>query len=158
MAGAPFQSWALLELMGHRQVPGMVEEVELAGAKVLRVRVPDLKRDAAGKVTGLDMDRVRLEQFYSPAAVYCVTPTTEATITQLIAREAAYLPLLPPPGTSPDSSAAAAEEREPVDPADIDEGSSTGGPDDGAGDAVQVLGDPSFPDHPDATAEGGVAP
>jgi hypothetical protein len=88
-------SWALMELMGHRQVPGFVDEVELAGAKFLRVRVPQVEA-----VTGaLRMDRLRLEQIYSPGAVYAITPTTEKVIADLLLRDGRYLPALPPPGS-----------------------------------------------------------
>ena len=34
---APFEGWAILELMGHRRLAGYVREVELAGAGVLRL-------------------------------------------------------------------------------------------------------------------------
>jgi hypothetical protein len=96
-----FSSWALLELMGHRQVAGMVEEVQIAGAKFLRVRVPSFRLDLEGRVIGLDLEKLRLEQNYSPGSVYCLTPTTEQQVARLLAREAAYLPALPPPGSPP---------------------------------------------------------
>lgn len=57
--------WAILELMGHRRLGGMLSEVSggaLAG--FLRIDIPG--RD--GKAT---------TQFYAPAAVYCITPTSE---------------------------------------------------------------------------------
>lgn len=147
MAGTPFQNWALLELMWHRQVPGMVEEVELAGEKFLRVRVPNLKRDPAGLVVGLDVEDVRLEQYYSPSSVYALTPTTEETVARLLAREAAYLPLLPPPGST-------------LRPEDLDEDSSTGGPDDGAEgpSPARSLADLAEAVAGDEDAEGDVAP
>lgn len=64
MSNSVFTSWAILELMGHRRLAGMVQETELAGGKFLRIDVPD----AASKFT---------TQFYSPGSVYCITPTTE---------------------------------------------------------------------------------
>lgn len=96
-AGAK-RSWALLELMGHRQVPGFVDEVEIAGAKFLRIRVPRVEA-----VTGrLHLEPPRLEQYYSPHAVYAMTPTTEKAIADIVLRDGRYLlPALPPPG-SPD--------------------------------------------------------
>jgi hypothetical protein len=125
MAG-PFSSWALLELMGHRQVPGMVEEVELAGAKFFRVRVPALKRDPAGQVVGLDLEQLQLEQFYSPASVYALTPTTEWAVRRALERDARYpsLPALPPPGaTEPEpDEGAGLDEDEQLEPLDVGEG------------------------------------
>lgn len=59
-----FQSWAILELMGHRKLAGYVQETEIAAGKFLRIDVPN----AEGK---------NVTQFYAPASVYCITPTTE---------------------------------------------------------------------------------
>jgi len=62
-----FAGWAILELMGHRRLAGFVQEVELAGAGMIRLDVPG------------DGDAMEATQFYSPAALYCLTPTTEET-------------------------------------------------------------------------------
>lgn len=62
-----FESFAFLELMGHRKLAGLVQEVEIAGGKFLRIDVPNHE----GKLT---------TQFYSPSSVYCITPTTEAMV------------------------------------------------------------------------------
>ena len=59
-----FAEWAILELMGHRKLAGMVTEKEIAGQLFVRV---DIFRKEGPIVT----------QFYSPGAVYCITPTTE---------------------------------------------------------------------------------
>jgi hypothetical protein len=56
--------WVILELMGHRRLAGLLSAVEIAGAPFLRLDVP-------GK------DGTVATQFYAPAAVYCITPTTE---------------------------------------------------------------------------------
>lgn len=63
-----FESWAILELMGHRRLGGFVREVQIAGAGLLRIDVPG---DADGEV--------QATQFYSPSSLYCMTPCTEAT-------------------------------------------------------------------------------
>lgn len=60
--------WAVLELMGHRRLAGYVREVEVAGAGMVRIDVPAADATEAGPWTAT--------QFYSPSAVYCVTPTT----------------------------------------------------------------------------------
>jgi hypothetical protein len=62
----------VLELMGHRRLAGLVTEVEIGGASFLRLDVPG------------EHGEWRATQFYSPSAVYCMTPTTEG-----IAREVA---------------------------------------------------------------------
>ncbi len=62
----PWQGWAIVELMGHRRLAGYVCEQQVAGAAFLRLDIPG---DGGTVAT----------QLYSPAAVYCITPTTEAT-------------------------------------------------------------------------------
>ncbi len=66
MSEEKFQEWCILELMGHRRLAGLVTEVAIGGASFLRLDVPMLE-DEEKMVT----------QFYSPAAVYCITPTIE---------------------------------------------------------------------------------
>lgn len=59
-----FESWAILELMGHRRLAGKVLESNIAGGVFLRIDIPD-------------KDNKMTTQYYSPASVYCITPTTE---------------------------------------------------------------------------------
>ena len=66
----PFEGWAILELMGHRQRPGFVSEVEMVGTKMLRVDIP-VSQDAASQ-------DVILTEYYSGQAVYALRPCTEA--------------------------------------------------------------------------------
>lgn len=60
------EGWAILELMGHRRLGGYVQEQEIAGHGMLRIDVPS-EEDGKALAT----------QFYSPSALYCLTPTTE---------------------------------------------------------------------------------
>jgi hypothetical protein len=57
-----FEHWAILELMGHRRLAGHVTEQEIAGAAMLRIDIPS---DPPAT------------PWYSPQAVYAITPTTE---------------------------------------------------------------------------------
>lgn len=63
-----FNEWAILELMGHRRLAGLVTEQEIAGGNFIRIDIPSD-----------DPETVHATQFYSPAAVYCITPTNEET-------------------------------------------------------------------------------
>ena len=65
MSAPAFESWCILELMGHRRMGGYVTEATLAGGSFLRIDVPE---DDAGK---------KFTQFYPPASVYCMTPCSE---------------------------------------------------------------------------------
>jgi hypothetical protein len=66
-----FADWCIMELMGHRRLAGFVREVELAGKGLLRIDIP-----STPPVT----------QFYGGAAIYCLTPTTEAIARGLAAQ------------------------------------------------------------------------
>jgi hypothetical protein len=94
----PFESWAIVELMGHRRLGGYVRAVELAGAAMLRIDVPELAEPRctcwshapesgnqedhqAGCMlfapSGAPPSDIYATQFYSASALYCLTPTTE---------------------------------------------------------------------------------
>jgi len=60
-----FEEWAILELMGHRRLAGKVTDASILGGALLRIDIP-------GKDGKFDST-----QFYGPAAIYCLTPTTE---------------------------------------------------------------------------------
>lgn len=73
----PYEGWAILELMGHRRLGGRVNEATIAGAAFIRIDIPHPD----------DSSRVAATQFYSPAALYALTPTT-AEIACTIAAQA----------------------------------------------------------------------
>lgn len=71
-AATGFDEWAIVEMLGHRQIAGHVREVQIAGAGFLRVDIP------AGDGT------TAATQYISPASVYAVHPVDEQTA-QLVA-------------------------------------------------------------------------
>ena len=73
-----FESWAVLELMGHRQRVGFVQEVEIAGGKMLRIDIPTETGDVS--------------EFYGVSSVYAMRPCEED-----VARDLAKRYGYPPP-------------------------------------------------------------
>lgn len=65
-----YAGWAIVELMGHRQRVGHVQEVEAYGGKLLRIDIPT----DGGDVT----------EFYGCGSIYALRPVSEE-----IAREGA---------------------------------------------------------------------
>lgn len=59
-----FGGWCILELLGHRRLSGFVTEEERFGTKLIRIDVPG-------------PDGTTATQYYSSAALYAMTPTTE---------------------------------------------------------------------------------
>lgn len=69
-----FESWAVLELMGHRQRPGFVKEVEIAGGKMLRIDIPG------------DTEEDTVTEFYGISSVYALRPVSEEIARDLAKR------------------------------------------------------------------------
>lgn len=87
-----FEGWAVLELMGHRKLGGYVKQVEIFGAAMCRIDVPETVKTPAAT------------QFYSSSAIYCVTPTTEEIAKRMAAGyqpEPVSVWQLPPPVATP---------------------------------------------------------
>lgn len=60
-----FRQWAIVELMGHVRLAGMVTEEERFGAKMGRIDIPG------------PGDGIFATQYFSGGSIYRVTPTTE---------------------------------------------------------------------------------
>ena len=75
MSEKAFEEWAILELMGHRRLAGLVREETIGSASFIRIDVPDGK------------DGFDATQFYNPSSVYCITPTTKEMAEQVAARD-----------------------------------------------------------------------
>jgi len=66
-----FDSWAIVELMGHRKLAGRVSEKVIAGTALLRIDVPEVaQEDGQPNIPGFT-------QFYGASSIYCLTPTSE---------------------------------------------------------------------------------
>lgn len=74
-----FEQWAVLELMGHRRLAGLLSEQTIAGAAFLRIDIPS------------DTEIPKATQWYAPGAVYAITPCTETTARR-IAEAVAWSP------------------------------------------------------------------
>lgn len=95
-----FQQWAILELMGHVKLAGIVTEEERFGTKMGRIDIPD---GNGGFTT----------QYFGGSSVYRMTPTTEE-IARHIAEDNQPTPVHPWQLRQLTSAAA------PVDPDDVD--------------------------------------
>lgn len=94
-----FESWAIVEVMGHRQFAGFVTEQALGGASFVRVDVPEAN------------DLPAFTKLLGAGSIYAITPCTEETARAFASRAAQRAfytyeaPRLPPPGTCPDCGA-----------------------------------------------------
>src|SRR5437879_11429 len=60
-----FEHWALVELMGHQRIAGLVTEQTIAGKGFVRVDVP--------KANG----EIAFTRFFGPEAIYAISPTDQ---------------------------------------------------------------------------------
>ncbi len=60
-----FETWAIVELLGHQKIAGHISEHPLAGTNMLRVDVPETKSNPA------------FTRFIGGAAIYAINPCTE---------------------------------------------------------------------------------
>jgi hypothetical protein len=60
-----FESWAILEVMGHQKFAGLVTEETIAGTAFIRIDIP--AADGKPKFTKL----------FGGSTIYCLTPVTE---------------------------------------------------------------------------------
>lgn len=67
-----FDEWALLELFGHQKICGRVTADSLGGASFIRIDVPE------------ENAKQGYTRYFSPQAVYSITPMTESTARAVI--------------------------------------------------------------------------
>lgn len=62
-----FKTWAIVELMGHSEYAGYVQQEVIAGFNMLRIDVPQTETYGA------------FTKYVSPASLYGISPCTEET-------------------------------------------------------------------------------
>ena len=66
-----FESWAIVELLGHRQFAGFVSEQPIGGASFIRVDVPTLVANGE--------QLPAFTKLLAAASIYAISPCTEET-------------------------------------------------------------------------------
>lgn len=69
-----FESWAIVEIMGHQTYAGKVSEQVIGGSSFVRVDIPDTKEQPA------------FTKLFGSGSIYCITPTTEVVAKALAER------------------------------------------------------------------------
>lgn len=75
-----FQTWAIIEFMGHNRYAGLVTEETRFGITMLRLDIPDGER--------------MITQYYHPNSLYRLTPVSEE-IARGVAVNSKPMPVLP---------------------------------------------------------------
>lgn len=82
-AGAAYEGWAIVELMGHRQRCGRIREVSAFGCNLLRIDIP---------VPG---EAEPVTEFYGGSAIYAIRPVSEAYAADTVRRQGDIRPANP---------------------------------------------------------------
>ena len=77
----PAASWAVVELMGHRKLAGLVSEEIRFGVPMCRIDVP-----ANGEIAAFT-------QLYGGASIYAMTPVSEKAVRVLHVDDTSKMPL-----------------------------------------------------------------
>jgi hypothetical protein len=75
-----FQEWAVVELMGHQRMAGLLTEATLAGGAFFRIDIPEHN------------GRPAFTRFLSPGAIYAINPVSEE-IARGIAANCGFAPV-----------------------------------------------------------------
>lgn len=62
-----FKHWCIVELFGHNKIAGLCTEENIAGANMLRVDVPETKKQPA------------FTKYFGSSAIYAINPVDEQT-------------------------------------------------------------------------------
>jgi len=82
MSDEQFETWAVVEVMGHKTYAGMVREEAIGSATFLRIDVPQTS------------ERPAFTKYIGTGSVYAITPTDEATA-KVAAERLAERPISP---------------------------------------------------------------
>ena len=96
-----FEKWAIVELLGHRKVAGLVTEEINFGTPLLRVDIPEVPACPPDMFTSGQPPVPAFTQYYGGSSIYSLTPVTEEIARRFSAAlrvrpvEAYQLPKLP---------------------------------------------------------------
>jgi hypothetical protein len=87
-----YEEWCIVELYGHNRIAGLVSEQVIGGAAMVRVDVPEVKREAdRWNTSTLKYEKVMetvagFTKFFGAGAIYAITPTTQEIATAVAER------------------------------------------------------------------------
>lgn len=74
---AALDTWAIIEMFGHKRVAGKVSEHVLGSAVLVRVDVPESLVQRRGGVPGEMVTSPAFTKLIGPSSIYCLTPCSE---------------------------------------------------------------------------------
>lgn len=74
---ASLDTWAIVEMFGHKRIAGKVSEHVLGSAVLIRVDVPETIVQRRGGVPGEMTTSPAFTKLLGPSSIYCLTPCSE---------------------------------------------------------------------------------
>jgi hypothetical protein len=79
-----FETWAVVEIMGHQRIAGMCSEQSIAGSNLLRVDVPEVEVNRQDWEGGGTEKIAGFTTYIGGSSIYRLTPCTEAVARKAI--------------------------------------------------------------------------
>lgn len=87
------EGWYEVELMGHRQRWAHIRPIAFAGRQLVEVTQPSYPTNDPASSGDDDPEmRPALVEYYSPSAIYCLSPSTEAEVMAELVERATGIP------------------------------------------------------------------
>lgn len=67
-----FETWAIVEIMGHKKFAGFVSEQAIGGSSFVRIDVPLITLDTGTQLPAFT-------KLFGAGSIYCISPCTEET-------------------------------------------------------------------------------
>lgn len=77
LACAALDTWAIVEMFGHKRIAGKVSEHVLGSAVLIRVDVPEVVVPRRGGLAGDTVTSSAFTKLIGPSSIYCMTPCSE---------------------------------------------------------------------------------
>lgn len=82
-----FETWAVVEVMGHKRFAGYVSEQTIGGTAFVRVDVPAIEPTAIAGGGTADGGLPAFTKILGAASIYAITPCTEETARAFAAKQ-----------------------------------------------------------------------
>ena len=88
-------TWAVVEMFGHKKLAGKVSEHQVGSAALIRVDVPETLVQRRDGVHGEKVKQPGYTKLVGPGSIYCITPCSEEVARAAAQQLAEWNPVLP---------------------------------------------------------------
>lgn len=90
---AAYESWGIVEILGHKQYAGLITEQTIAGTAFVRIDIPEVVRE--GYSRGDRLEVAAHTKFFGPQSIYAIHPCAEQIARAAAQKLGQYMSPLP---------------------------------------------------------------